>query len=488
MKRQPVFFDAATMESARRVIYLGLRPTNESWDRKSVCEATYYMIRKTVRVAPGLGPRRRPVGGYVDLLSDIPELEDYSCSAQDFARSETIQYFHQHEDQLSCAWTKEVQVKQMPEWRDTHKEFALVDHAKRHGGLLERPFIPFVAKVLKCDKQDLYEIHRDSKDIRVVQNWQKRAVEGEVLLVANAWMVDGMMRHIFHQYFAAKEGFKLISHPFRNALRLQDHVYQRKLNKSFLFLSNFIVEKALSLDSCHARLGSWIADVKNVRQGLENKRVLLPETDSYSEAVEYAVRAAEALEIDITANIFQRSVDTLPMWEYTQLGESAIIKRIFPDLNGATGASLVLRVVDSFPTIVRLLGHRAHGRPDFCVSNEYDAQDLLFAILRSVFEDARREDFAPHFGAKAKRIDIVIPSAETLIEVKCVRNAKHARLIDDELKIDIESYHSHSSCRRLIAMVYDPGCFIIDSSPLEQLSGPRTKLGRDFLVQVLVRR
>lgn len=488
MKRQPVFFDAATLESARRVIYLGIRPTNESWDRRSVCEATYYLIQKTVRVAPGLGPRRPPAGGYVDLLSDIPELEDYSCSAQDFALRETLKYFHQHEDQLACAWAKEVEVKQMPEWRDTHKEFGLVDHARRHDGLLEEPFIPFVAKVLKCDKEDLYEIHKDSKDIRVVQNWQNRAVEGEVLLVANAWMVDGMMRHIFHQYFAAKEGFKLISHPFRNALRLQGHVYQHKLNKSFLFLSNFIIEKALSLDNCQARLGSWIADVKKVRHALENKRVLLPQTDSYSEAIEYAVLAAEALDIDLTANIFQRSVDTLPMWEYRRLGTSTAIKRIFPDLNEATGASLVLKVIDSFPTIVRLLGDRAHRRPDFCVSSEYDVQDLLFAILRSVFEDARREDFTPYFGAKAKRIDIVIPSAETLIEVKCVRNAKHARLIDDELKIDIESYHSHPNCRMLIALVYDPGCFITDSSPLEQLSGRRTKLGRDFLVRVLVRR
>ena len=63
------------------------------------------------------------------------------------------------------------------------------------------------------------------KDICVVQNWQNRTVEGEVLLVANAWMVDGMMRHI-HQYFATKEGYKLISHPFRNALRLEDRIYQ----------------------------------------------------------------------------------------------------------------------------------------------------------------------------------------------------------------------------------------------------------------------
>src|SRR5439155_26136536 len=118
--------------------------------------------------------RRPPVGGYVDLLSDIPELEDHSFSEQDRALSDTLKYLHQNEDMLPLAWAKEVEPKQMPEWRDTHKEFALVDHAKRHQGLLDQPFIPFIAKVLKRDEQELFDLHKYSKDIRVVTNWQNR--------------------------------------------------------------------------------------------------------------------------------------------------------------------------------------------------------------------------------------------------------------------------------------------------------------------------
>lgn len=297
-KTSTAFLDAATIESARRVIYRGRRPMNASWDRKSVGEATYCIMQKPVRVDPGLGPWR-PLIGYVDLLSYVRELEDYSCSAQDVALSETLKYFYK-QDSVACAWDKEVEVTQMPEWRDTHKEFALVDHAKRYGGLLQRPFIPFVAQVLKCDKQDLYKIHKDSKDIHVVKNWRNRTVEGEVLLVANVWMVAGMMRHIFHQYAAAKEGYGLISHPFRNVVKLEDQIYQNKLNHAFLFLSNFIVKKALSLNNCHARLWSWVTDTNKVRRDLKNMRVLLPQTENCNEVFEYAVLAAEGQDSDIT--------------------------------------------------------------------------------------------------------------------------------------------------------------------------------------------
>jgi DpnII restriction endonuclease len=489
MERQPFFIDAATVESARRVIYLGLRPTNESWDRISVCQATYYMMKSTLHVLPGLGIRRPPVGGYVDLLSDIPDLENYDFSEQPDALLDTLKYLDQNEDLLPLAWAKEVESKQMPEWRDTHKAFALVDHAKRHRGLLEPPFIPFIAKVLNRDKQELHELHNYSKDIRVVTNWQNRAVEGEVLIVADAWMLDGMMRHIFHQYLAAREGYKLISHPFRNALQLDNKAYRPKLNKSFLFLSNFIVERALALGDRHIRVGSWLTDIKKVRRGLESKTTVLRQTDNSEEAIKFAVRAAEDLEIGLTAKAFERAVETLPLGEYRRLSELPDIKRLFPDLSGLTGVSLVLKIIDAFPTIVRLLGNRAHGRPDFSISNEYDVQDLLFGVIRSVFEDARREDFAPQLGLKGKRIDIVIPSERTVIEVKYVRDVNHARNLDDELKIDIESYHSHPSCKRLIAMIYDPNAFILDAWPLENgLSGRRTKCDRQFLVRVLVRR
>jgi hypothetical protein len=162
--------------------------------------------------------------------------------------------------------------------------------------------------------------------------------------------------------------------------------------------------------------------------------------------------------------------------------------QLLPDLRGIDKPSLLVQMVDYFPVLARFMARRGNGRPPYVIQNEYDVQHLLFVAVRSVFEDARLEDWTPKHAGAAKRIDIVIPSAQTVIETKIVRDTAHGRRIADELKIDIESYHVHPACKRLIALVYDPEDHITDPAALtNELSGPRVKGASSFEVQVLVR-
>jgi REase_DpnII-MboI len=159
-----------------------------------------------------------------------------------------------------------------------------------------------------------------------------------------------------------------------------------------------------------------------------------------------------------------------------------------PDLGTLDKPSLLIQMLDYFPTLSRYLARRGHGRPSYLIENEYDVQDLLFVAVRAVFDDARTEDWSPKHAGASKRIDIVVPSAETVIETKIVRDAAHARRIADELKIDIESYHAHPACKRLLAFVFDPHSHIVDPNALaKDLSGVRIKGDRKFDVQVLIR-
>ena len=161
---------------------------------------------------------------------------------------------------------------------------------------------------------------------------------------------------------------------------------------------------------------------------------------------------------------------------------------VLPNLQGIDKISLVIQIIDSFPVVARLMTRRKHKRPPYIIENEYDVQDLLFANIRSVFEDARVEEWTPKHGGKSKRIDIVLPSENTLIEAKFVRDTNHAKSVSDELKIDIESYHSHPACKTLLFIVYDPNNYIIDPSEITtDLSGRRVKKGSSFEVQVLIR-
>lgn len=161
---------------------------------------------------------------------------------------------------------------------------------------------------------------------------------------------------------------------------------------------------------------------------------------------------------------------------------------VLPNLQDIDKTSLVIQIIDFFPVIARLMTRRKHKRPPYVIENEYDVQDLLFANIRSVFEDARVEEWTPKHGGKSKRIDIVLPSENTLIEVKYIRDSNHAKSVSDELKIDIESYHSHPACKTLLFIIYDPNNYIIDPSEIaNDLSGRRVKKGSSFEVQILIR-
>lgn len=161
---------------------------------------------------------------------------------------------------------------------------------------------------------------------------------------------------------------------------------------------------------------------------------------------------------------------------------------LLPEIADDNKIALILGTIDNFPVVRRFLSDRKHGRPNFPMQNEYDTQDLLFSVLRSVFHDASPEEWTPPHGSSSKRIDIVIPSIETVIEVKHVRDKRHAKTVANELKVDIESYHVHPKCKALVAFVHDPEQHIVDPGPImRDLSGRRVKGDSEFDVHVLVR-
>jgi hypothetical protein len=149
---------------------------------------------------------------------------------------------------------------------------------------------------------------------------------------------------------------------------------------------------------------------------------------------------------------------------------------------------LIYKQLDQFPIIAKFISNRKHNRSSYLLENEYDVQDLLFVCLKSVFEDIRIEDWTVKHATKSKRIDIVIPSINVVIEVKNVRNSQHGAEISDELKIDIESYHVHPNCKTLIFFVYDPNGYIQDPKVLvNELSGSRVKNQSQFEVKIFIR-
>ncbi|QGA84004.1 hypothetical protein [Halomicrobium sp. LC1Hm] len=133
------------------------------------------------------------------------------------------------------------------------------------------------------------------------------------------------------------------------------------------------------------------------------------------------------------------------------------------------------------------LQDRREDRPPFEVTCENDIQDLLLAVIKPTFQTARIEEWTPKHATSSKRVDISIPEISSIVETKYVRSSSHSSGIGDELKIDIESYHSHENCSNLFAVVWDENSKIVDESNLESdLTGRRSKSGDEFDVEVKV--
>ncbi len=115
----------------------------------------------------------------------------------------------------------------------------------------------------------------------------------------------------------------------------------------------------------------------------------------------------------------------------------------------------VLSLGDRLRYVERELGRRHDKRPTLTISDEYDVQDLLRAVLSIFFEDVREESWTPSYAGGASRIDFLIPAFELAIEVKKARSTMTAKSLADELIVDRDRYKTEQRAKHLICLVFD---------------------------------
>ncbi|MCD4685113.1 MAG: hypothetical protein K8S97_04160 [Anaerolineae bacterium] len=125
------------------------------------------------------------------------------------------------------------------------------------------------------------------------------------------------------------------------------------------------------------------------------------------------------------------------------------------------------RLLSQFHIIVRQLKRRHDNRATLVIEDEYDVQDLLHALLLTIFDDVRPEEYTPSYAGAASRIDFVLKQEKIVIEVKMTRDKLRDKQVGDQLLIDIGRYQEHPDCETLICFVYDPGSFIRNPVGLE---------------------
>jgi hypothetical protein len=148
--------------------------------------------------------------------------------------------------------------------------------------------------------------------------------------------------------------------------------------------------------------------------------------------------------------------------------------------------ALVLRVCQRLPAAARILGARARGKPAYDVSDEYDVQDLLHAVLRAFIKHSIQEEpMGKVAGVRSGRADIAVPDIGTLVEIKFARGPNDQVRIVEDFAQDLLLYSKWSPLRSFVYLVYN-SADLRDPEVLEELGGPKQIGGRSFQTYIVL--
>jgi REase_DpnII-MboI/AbiJ N-terminal domain 3 len=144
---------------------------------------------------------------------------------------------------------------------------------------------------------------------------------------------------------------------------------------------------------------------------------------------------------------------------------------------------IIERLARNFHLVVRKLSQRHNDRPPLEIRDEYDVQDLFYALLTPFFEDIRPEEVAPSHAGGHGRIDFLIKAEQIVIEIKKTRPSLKVKELRDQLIVDKEIYRTHPHCRTFIAFVYDPDGHIDNPIGFEK---DLSRVAGDMRIKVIV--
>lgn len=149
-----------------------------------------------------------------------------------------------------------------------------------------------------------------------------------------------------------------------------------------------------------------------------------------------------------------------------------------------SAAETIIHILNNFSNAIkRITNDRYNSRPGLNIDDEYDVQDILFALLKGFFDDLEREDPVTKLAGKSSRIDLNIRSQGIMIEVKMIKDKdKDHKKFVDELKLDIINYSAWEELKDLILFIYDPYNKTTDKNHFKELEGIKENNGIRFMV------
>lgn len=153
----------------------------------------------------------------------------------------------------------------------------------------------------------------------------------------------------------------------------------------------------------------------------------------------------------------------------------------------APDTALIEQLCRRLPQAAGILATRSRkGKAPYEISDEYDVQDLLHAMIRGYLKYSVQEDPLPKVaGAKSGRADISIEELGVLIELKYAHGPEDQKRLFEEYSQDLVLYAQWAPLKTLIYVVYN-SADLRDPEALEKLSAEQEIGGKRFSVKVVL--
>jgi hypothetical protein len=172
--------------------------------------------------------------------------------------------------------------------------------------------------------------------------------------------------------------------------------------------------------------------------------------------------------LSLLLEMIMKELDKLPWLESKKKSEKG-------NINDSLGQ--LEQLLKRFHDVARQLRRRHNERETLNIKDEYDVQDLLHALLKTIFNDVRPEESSPSYAGASSRIDFLLKKEQIVIEVKMASSSLKDKIIGEQLIIDMKRYQTHPDCKTLVCFVYDPEGYIKNPIALENdLSGKQDNI------------
>lgn len=155
-----------------------------------------------------------------------------------------------------------------------------------------------------------------------------------------------------------------------------------------------------------------------------------------------------------------------------------------PKMAPSAEIQLVMQLCGRLNHSAKVLNRRRAGKQPFEITDEYDVQDLLQAILRAYFKYSISEEPISKLAGSSSRADFAIQDLGVIIEAKYVHGPNEQDRISKQFAEDVQAYSLWAHLEHFFYVVYGADD-LKDPELLDQLTGPKEANGRRFRAYIV---